>query len=208
MKLILENWRKYLKEETEASASDVDELASLLVEEGVEKLVAGGIATAFATYPKLIGEFIWFIKNAPRRLKAKFFEGVGFIILSKAPQRAAVLYLGATLGVAVFWAFLLEQGAEVLIPILIDKLLPGKFKTDALKRLREAEELLRKGELSLDKDAWNSLAADFLIAYRFNPHVFDHFKELHQAVTKNSSLSGAFWKILIRGFIPSERFGD
>ena len=208
MKLILENWRKFLTEETEAPTSDVDELASLLAEEGVEKLVAGGISAAFATYPKLIGEFIWFIKNAPRRLKAKFFKGAGFIILSKATSRAAVLYLGATLGTAVFWAFLLYEGAEVLIPILIDKLLPGKFKTDAIKRLREAEELLRKDKLNLDKDGWNSLSADFLIAYGFNPHVFDHFKELHQAVTKNSSLSGAFWKMLIRGFIPSERFGD
>ena len=224
MQKILTEWRKYLAEEQEAvslAEEPTKIIANALIKGGMTSQEAGNITTAMnlqGVLPQQAHEWaeiiahtgvvlgkgfrplVWKLYQHRRLFPSGTFLRRTLQSLRQASRlithnsyRFASRFLGP-----IGWA-VLAYDAYTLAKYLSEE--HAKMsKVRVLERLRKAEELLHKGKLDLNKDQWNALAKDFIIAGTMVPEIREHRKELFQYTQIFSSVGGklvAFFKDIL-----------
>jgi len=224
MKEILTEWRKYLAEEQEADSLAEEPtkiIANAFIKGGLTPQEAGNVTTAMnlkGVLPQQAHEWAEIIVKAGvglgigfRPLVWKLYQHRGLfpsgtflrralqslrrasLFISHSPIRFASRFLGP-----IGWALLAYDVATFIKYLSEEHVKMSKVRV--LERLRKAEELLLKGKLNLNKDQWDALAKDFIIAGTMVPEIREHRKELFQHTQRFSSAGGqlaAFFKDLL-----------
>jgi hypothetical protein len=224
MKAILAEWRNYLVEEQEAvdlAEEPTKIIANALIKGGMTRHEAGNITVAMnlkGVLPQKAHEWAEIIAHAGVVLGKGFrplvwklyqhrrlFPRGTFLrrtlhslrraskLITHNSYRFAARFLGPigfallVYDAATFAKYLAEEHQKM-------------SKVRVLARLRKAEQLLFNGKLNLNKDQWDALAKDFIIAGTMVPEIREHRKELFQHVQTYSTVGGqiaAFFKHLL-----------
>jgi hypothetical protein len=221
---ILTEWRKYLAEEQEAvslAEEPTKIIANALIKGGMTRQEAENITTAMnlkGVLPQQAHEWAEIIAHAGvvlgngfrplvwklyqhRRLfpRGTFLRRTLYSLrrASKLITHNSYMYASRLLG-SIGWALLAYEASAFAKYLAKEHAKMSNVRV--LARLRKAEELLFKGKLNLNKDQWDALAKDFIIAGTMVPEIKEHRKELFQHTQKFSSAGGqlvAFFKDLL-----------
>jgi hypothetical protein len=224
MQRILTEWRKYLVEEQEAvplAEQPTKIIADAFIEGGLSADQAASITGAMnlkgvlpqraSEWAHTIGGAAVFLGKGFRPLVWKLYLKRGMFPphsfgrhviaslrrASRLVQRVSWKFAARFLG-PLGWA-LLAYDVYTFATYLAEE--HSKMSTvRVLARLRKADELLHKDKLNLNKDQWDALAKDFIIAGTMVPEIKEHRKELFQHVQAHSTVGGqlvAFFKDLL-----------